>query len=112
MFPYLTSVAWEVPNFVLGTPVISNSVPDNQLLRQLGLYFTMFRPGLRGARLLNQITRGKLISHGRICMAGGGDSIRIASIVVCTANARDNSFIKVSKRSESPHNLLILAPLV
>ncbi|CUA71183.1 Dynein heavy chain, cytoplasmic [Rhizoctonia solani] len=82
------------PDFVLGTPVFKNPVLDTPLLNQLAKYFAIFRPGLRGSRLRDRISRGTFISHGRIRLAGGGDNIRIADLITRDPAARDNSFIK------------------
>ncbi|KEP46533.1 transposase family Tnp2 protein, partial [Rhizoctonia solani 123E] len=83
------------PDFVLGTPINRHPILDTPLLNKLAKYFTLFRPGLRGNHLLDRITRGKLISHGRIRLVGGGDNIRIADLIIRDPAARDNSFIKV-----------------
>jgi hypothetical protein len=65
------------------------------LLNQMTKYFGIFRPGLRGARLRDRITRGELVRHGRLRMAGDGDSIRTAELVDRDPTARDNSYLKV-----------------
>lgn len=58
-------------------------------------YFGIFRPGLRGAQLRDQINRGSLIRHGRLRMAGDGDTIRTAELIDRDPTARDNSYVKV-----------------
>jgi hypothetical protein len=65
------------------------------LLNQMAKYFRIFRPGLRGAQLRDRITRGSLVRHGRLRMAGDGDTIRTAELVDRDPTVRDNSYLKV-----------------
>jgi hypothetical protein len=58
-------------------------------------YFRIFRPGLHRAQLRDKIGRGTLIRHGRLRLAGDGDSIRTAALIDRDPAARDNSYVKV-----------------
>jgi hypothetical protein len=65
------------------------------LLNQMAKYFRIFHPGLRGAQLRDRITCGSLVRHGRLRMAGDGDTIRTAELVDRDPTVRDNSYLKV-----------------
>jgi hypothetical protein len=84
-----------------------------QLLNRFARYFRVFCQGLRKRKHEAQITQETLIRHGRLRLAGDGDSIRTAALVDRDPNSHDNSFVKVYVFILCIHHLLTtLATLV
>lgn len=86
----------QVPNVVLGTPIKTNFQVNVQLTNQLTKYFGVtYGGGLRAQALRDQMDMATLVRFGHFRLAGNGDKIRTADIIVRDPYAHDNSFVRV-----------------